>query len=105
MKFDFPDEDLMVILQIDKEKPMKVKNWRMYFDGASNAPGHGIGVVLISLNETHYPFTAKLNFDCTNNVAKYEACVMGLQAAIEKKIKKLEVYKDSILVIYQLKGE
>ena len=43
MRFDFPNEDLMAILQIDKEAPMKKKNWKMYFDGASNALGHGIG--------------------------------------------------------------
>ena len=39
------------------------------------------------------------------NVAKYEACVLGLQVAIEKKIKSLNVYGDSALVICQLKGE
>ena len=38
-------------------------------------------------------------------MAEYEACVMGLRAAIEKKIKKLEVYEDSALVIYHLRGE
>ncbi|XP_017644432.1 uncharacterized protein LOC108485087 [Gossypium arboreum] len=30
---------------------------------------------------------------------------MGLRAAIERKIKSLEVYGDSALVIYQLRGE
>ena len=28
MKFDFSDGDLMVILQIDQEEPMKKKNWK-----------------------------------------------------------------------------
>ncbi|XP_016711796.1 uncharacterized protein [Gossypium hirsutum] len=36
---------------------------------------------------------------------QYEACIMGVCAAIECKIKVLEVYRDSALVIYQLKGE
>ena len=67
--------------------------------------GRGVGVVLISLEGNHCPFTAKLSFECTNNVAKYKACVLGLQAAIEKKIKILKVYGDSTLVIYQLNGE
>ena len=44
-------------------------------------------------------FIAKLSFECTNNVAEYEACVLGLQAVIEKKIKILKVYGDSALVI------
>ena len=38
-------------------------------------------------------------------IAEYEAYVLGLQAAIEKKIKKLIVYGDSALVICQLNGE
>ena len=46
-----------------------------------------------------------MSFDCTDNVAEYEVCVLGLQAAIEKKIKGLLVYDDSALVICQLNGE
>ncbi|XP_017644444.1 uncharacterized protein LOC108485104 [Gossypium arboreum] len=38
-------------------------------------------------------------------LAKYEACIMGICAAITRKVKVLEVYRDSALVIYQLKGE
>ncbi|KAG8472940.1 hypothetical protein CXB51_035042 [Gossypium anomalum] len=79
--------------------------WKLNFDRASNAVGNGIGTVLVSPNGDHYPFTCKLDFDCTNNMAEYEACIMGLQAVIEGGIKTLEVYRDSALVIYQLRGE
>ncbi|KAK5777126.1 hypothetical protein PVK06_045092 [Gossypium arboreum] len=77
----------------------------MSFDGASNALGHGIGAVLVSPEGNHYPFTARLNFFCTNNIAEYEACIMGLRAAIERNIQTLEVYGDSALVIYQIRGD
>ena len=77
----------------------------MYFDGASNALGCGVGTELISPEGNHCPFTAKLSFHCTNNMAEYEACVIGLQAVMKKKIKKLTVYGDSALVICQLNGE
>ena len=99
MSFDFPDEDLMAILQIEKEESPKEDGWKMYFDGASNALRRGVRVVLIAPKRNHCPFTAKLSFDCTNNVAEYEACVLGLQVAIEKKIRGLTVYGDSALVI------
>ncbi|KAJ9177047.1 hypothetical protein P3X46_012301 [Hevea brasiliensis] len=77
----------------------------MYFDGAVNLSGNGIGAVLVSPDGKHFPIVIKLRFECTNNVAEYEACVMGLQAAIETKVRKLEVYGDSALIIYQVKGE
>ena len=99
MSFNFPDEDLMAVLQIEEEKSPEENGWKMYFDGALNALGRGVGAVLISPEGNHCPFTAKLSFDCTNNVAEYEACVLGLQAAIEKKIKSLNVYGDSTLFI------
>ena len=77
----------------------------MYFDGAFNVLGHGIGAILISPKGKYCPFTARLNSDCTNNVAEYEAYIMGLQAAIAKKVKNLKVYGDSALVIYKLWGD
>lgn len=67
--------------------------------------GHGIGAVLISLQNGYTPFTARLCFDCTNNMAEYKACIMGLEATIDLRIKVLEVYEDSALVIFQVKGE
>ena len=77
----------------------------MVFDVASNALGNGIGVVIISLEGCHTPFTAKLCFNRTNNMVEYEACVMGIKAAIDMRIKFLQVYGDSSLGISQVKGE
>ena len=79
MSFNFPDENLMAVLQIEKEESLEEDGWKMYFDKTSNALGRGVGTVLISLEGNHCPFTAKLSFDCTNNVAEYEACVMGFR--------------------------
>ena len=47
----------------------------------------------------------KLCFYCTNNMVKYEACAMGIQAALDSEVKYLKVYGDSALVIYQLRGD
>ncbi|XP_073219715.1 uncharacterized protein [Cicer arietinum] len=103
MQCEFPDEDIMNLVEeiesSDKEK------WRLVFDGASNALGHGIGAILISPENQFTPFTAKVCFYCTNNIAEYEACVMGIKAAIESNVKFLEVYGDSLLVIHQTKGD
>jgi len=40
-----------------------------------------------------------------NNMAEYEACALGIQAAIDFKVKLLKVYGDSALVIHQFRGE
>ncbi|XP_016731297.1 uncharacterized protein [Gossypium hirsutum] len=72
--------------------------WKLNFDGASIAVGNGIGPVLISPKGDHYPFTCKLDFDCKNNMVEYEACIIGIGAAIERKIKVPEVYRDSALI-------
>ena len=60
------------------------------------------GMVFITPEGEYCPFTARLDFNCINNMTEYEACVIGLQATIDKRVKKLEVYGDSTLVIYQL---
>ena len=50
IKFEFPDEDLVTIFQVEDESTKK-NTWKLYFDRASNVLGHGIGAILISLKE------------------------------------------------------
>ncbi|XP_050908948.1 uncharacterized protein LOC127122693 [Lathyrus oleraceus] len=85
--------------------PEPGSRWTLVFDGASNARGHGISVIITSPTGFHLPFTARLCFDCTNNMAEYEACIYSLEATIDLRIKILEVYSDSALVISQVKGD
>ncbi|XP_052483727.1 uncharacterized protein LOC128039296 [Gossypium raimondii] len=104
LNFDFPNGDLMYVATAEADT-QESNAWKLNFDGASNAVSNGIGTVLVSPDGDHYSFTSKLNFDCTNNMAEYEACIMGIRAAIKRKIKVLKVYGDFAFVIYQLKGE
>jgi len=80
-------------------------SWTMFFDGAVNLSGSGTKAVLISLDGQHHPVAAKLIFPCTNNIAEYEACILGLQATIEIGVVKLKVFGDSMLIILQTVGE
>ena len=77
----------------------------MVFDEASNALGNEIGAVIISPEGCHTPFTARLCLDCTNNMAEYEACILGPKATIDLRIKHLNMFGDSALVISRIKGE
>ncbi|XP_012435540.1 uncharacterized protein LOC105762191 [Gossypium raimondii] len=106
--FGATSEKLLSFIVSEREKEgesSKEKSWKMSFDGVSNALGHRIRAVLVSLEGDHYPLTARLNFFYTNNIAKYEACIMGFRATIRRKIKSLEVHGDSALVIYQIRGD
>ena len=38
-------------------------------------------------------------------MAEYEACIIGLEEAVDLRIKILDIYGDSTLVINQIKGE
>ena len=69
MKIEFPDEDLMTIFQV-KDESTNEDTWKLYFDGASNVLGHDIGAILISPEGEYCLFTARLNFDCINNVTE-----------------------------------
>ncbi|RDX67119.1 hypothetical protein CR513_54050, partial [Mucuna pruriens] len=77
----------------------------MLFDELSNLLGNKIGVVLASPKDQCFPFSARLGFDYTNNMAKYEACAMGIMMAIKHQVKKLKVFGNLALVIYQLRVE
>ncbi|XP_058750167.1 uncharacterized protein LOC131623180 [Vicia villosa] len=77
----------------------------LIFDGDVNTYGRGIGAIIVMPQGSHIPFTARLMFDCTNNMAEYEACIMGLEKAIDLRIKILDVYGDLSLVVNQIKGE
>jgi len=88
-----------------KESSDDEGKWTLFFDGSSNALGHGIGAVLISPKKQYIPMTVRLCFDCTNNIAECKAYAMGIRAAIDLKVECLNVYGDSALVIHQIKGE
>ena len=56
-------------------------HWKLYFDGAAKSTENGVVAVLVSPNGHQIPISVKLNFDCTNNVTKHEACIVGMQVS------------------------
>ncbi|XP_070017180.1 uncharacterized protein [Nicotiana sylvestris] len=102
LKTYFPDEEVMCVDEVDRdEKP----GWKLFFDGAANMKGVGIGVVLISETGQHYHVIAQLQFHCTNNITEYEACILGLRLAVDMGIQEILVLGDSDLLVHQIQGE
>ncbi|XP_070001733.1 uncharacterized protein [Nicotiana sylvestris] len=97
----FPDEEVNLVEAISED----THAWKIFFDGAVNAKGVGIGAILISPTGQHYPATARLRFFCTNNTTEYESCIMGINMAIDQNVKELSIMGDSDLIIRQAQGE
>jgi len=75
--------------------------WTLYFDNVVNISGNGAGeVIIFPKKKKQYPVSVKLQFECTNNMAEYKACIIDLEAALELKAKKLKVFGDSLLIIF-----
>ena len=73
--------------------------WKMYFDGAYSKFGKGAGIVIISPSNKVYNFAFKLEFEASNNVAEYEALLLGIETIKDMGIKMLNIKSDSDLVV------
>jgi len=59
MHLEFSDEDIMTLFEEEVEDEDRDK-WIVWFDSVSNALGHVVGTVLVSLDEQYIPFMAWL---------------------------------------------
>jgi ribonuclease HI len=73
--------------------------WTLEFDGSHSSVGSGAGIVLIAPSGEVFYHSYRLDFSCTNNVAEYEALILGLNLAIDKGATILEVKGDSNLIV------
>jgi len=74
----------------------------MRFDVSYGKPGSGARVWIHNTNEGN---SYKLYFQCTSNIAEYEALLIGLHLLKDLKAKKIFVQGDLELVIREIKGE
>ncbi|XP_043694145.1 uncharacterized protein LOC122644831 [Telopea speciosissima] len=95
----FPDEYLNFMEEDQTEE------CQLYFDGAANQKGFGAGVLLVTLEDLYLPMAFCLEFSCTNNIAEYEACAIGLEMALSVGVEKIKVFGDSSVVICQIQGK
>ncbi|XP_058070996.1 uncharacterized protein LOC131220035 [Magnolia sinica] len=95
----FPVED---ILLIEEDEGRKAGEWTLFFDRAANLKRSGVGAILYSPEDVPIPISKRLAFQCTNNVAEYEVCIVGLREAIILNVRKLRAFGDSQLIINQI---
>lgn len=79
----------------------------LWSDGAARGnPGPaGIGIMLKTKDGRILAAEGRFVGRTTNNVAEYKALLLGLERALERGVRRLEVRADSELLIKQLKGQ
>jgi ribonuclease HI len=73
-------------------------DWIIHCDGAWGCAGAGAAAVITSPSGIKMKYAARLEFQCTNNIAEYEAVLLGLRKARAMGIKKLVIKTDSQVV-------
>ena len=78
--------------------------WTIYTDGASNARGIGLGLVLKSPQGNNIVHTVSCEFSSTNNEAEYEALIAGLELCLDMGARHVHAKVDSQLIVNQING-
>ena len=78
-----------------------VKEWMLFVNGASNAKGSGVGVVLISPEKEVLEYFLRFTFTSSSNTTEYEALLAGMRLAEKLEVKSLIAHSDSQLVVQQ----
>lgn len=101
------DKDLAnEIDQILDNKSLNMPEAKLFTDGGSRGnPGpSAIGFVILDMEENVVKKGSKYLGETTNNQAEYLALIAGLEKCHKLRIKKLNVFMDSLLIVNQING-
>jgi ribonuclease HI len=108
-QFKLTKDELQELFQevADYFRDLEEGVWSLYCDGASRGnPGQaGAGVLLVdAFGDIRVQYGEYLG-QATNNVAEYQALLLGLKMARNLGVKKIQVFADSELLVRQLNGQ
>ena len=85
---------------------MADKTLLLFTDGACRGnPGQGgAGAVLVGTNGETVATAKKFLGHCTNNIAEYQALILGLEEALERGTASIFISLDSELLVRQIQG-
>lgn len=90
----------------NNEELVQLIPWILYFDGSNTVTTSCIGVLTVSPHGHRTKLMFKLDFDCSNNQAEYEALIVALNILANMKVRFVKKKKgDFQLVINQLSGD
>ena len=73
--------------------------WHMSFDGEASKEGEGAGIWIRPPMGEPKLLSYKLHFKCTNNMAEYEALILGLKALKDLQAQRINIQGDLELII------
>jgi ribonuclease HI/probable phosphoglycerate mutase len=82
------------------------KRLSLFTDGACRGnPGNGgAGAVLVGENGEVISTAKRFLGNCTNNIAEYQALILGLGEALGRGATAISIYLDSELIVRQIQG-
>ena len=110
-EFAEPPVEVVVGERNMDEKPVRAifmpgpPRWKVFVNGVANQIGSGVGLILMSPENTIIEKSLRLGFSATNNEAEYEALLQGVAMVQKMGRKVVEMFSDSRLVVGQVKGE
>ena len=82
---EFISEELAGNIQMTPDLPV----WKLSIDGAANAQGSGVGLILTSPEGIDIEYALRFGFRASNNKAGYEAVIAGLNLTHSMEIDQL----------------
>ena len=107
--YAYKDKDVAPDCEVkpDKTPAQKGGSLSLYTDGASRGnPGEaGAGFVVYDSNDEEIAGEGVYLGKCTNNLAEYDALILGISLASQFAPSHLDIYLDSQLIVRQILGQ
>jgi hypothetical protein len=82
----------------EEEASKDAEAWTVFCDGSWGTFGAGAAAVLIAPSKVRTCYAVKLDFSCTNNIAEYEALLLGLRKLKAMGIRRAVLKTDSHVI-------
>jgi hypothetical protein len=83
----------------NEERINNVEAWTIFCDGSWGTFGAGAAAVLVAPSKVRTCYAVKLDFSCTNNIAEYEALLLGLPKLKAMGIRRAILKTDSQVIL------
>jgi ribonuclease HI len=72
--------------------------WTVFCDGSWRTFGAGVTAILVAPSKVRTCYAERLDFSCTNNIAEYEALLLGLRKLKAMGIRRAVLKTDSQVI-------